>query len=420
MKTKAVRLYGENDLRLEEFELPAMRDDEILAEVISDSLCMSSYKATKLGAAHKRVPDDVAIKPTIIGHEFAGNILEVGRKWQDRFKAGMKFTVQPALGELTLEAAGYSFEYFGGNATHVIIPKVYLEQDCVIPFEADSYFMSSLAEPYSCVAGTFEAHYHTNFGSYGHEMGIKEGGKMAMMGAAGPMGIAAIDYIVHTDRRPSLLVVTDIDQDRLDYIARLITPKEAKSQGMVLEYVNTSIVDNPDAYLKSLTGKNNGFDDILVFAPVKPLVEQADRMLATDGCLNFFAGPTDTQFKAEFNFYNVHYNATHIVATNGGNTDDIRRSIQMMIDGRLSPQYLVTHVGGIDSVIDATKKLPEIPGSKKLIYTHLTLPLTAIVDFENRGKESKLFADLAEICKRHDGLWNAEAERYLMANGTKV
>ena len=29
MKTKAVRLYGKTDLRLEEFELPPMREDEI-------------------------------------------------------------------------------------------------------------------------------------------------------------------------------------------------------------------------------------------------------------------------------------------------------------------------------------------------------------------------------------------------------
>jgi len=49
MKTKAVRLYGKMDLRLEEFELPAIKEDEILVKVSADSLCMSSYKAAKLG-----------------------------------------------------------------------------------------------------------------------------------------------------------------------------------------------------------------------------------------------------------------------------------------------------------------------------------------------------------------------------------
>ena len=70
MKTKAVRLYGKNDLRLEEFELPAIKEDEILAHVISDSICMSSYKASIQGADHKRVPNDVHENPIIIGHEF--------------------------------------------------------------------------------------------------------------------------------------------------------------------------------------------------------------------------------------------------------------------------------------------------------------------------------------------------------------
>ena len=45
MKANAVRLYGKNDLRLESFELPAIKENEILAKVVCDSLCMSSYKA---------------------------------------------------------------------------------------------------------------------------------------------------------------------------------------------------------------------------------------------------------------------------------------------------------------------------------------------------------------------------------------
>ena len=78
MKTKAVRLYGKMDLRMEEFELPPIEEGEILAYVVSDSICMSSYKATSQGADHKRVPNDVADNPVIIGHEFCGYIVEVG------------------------------------------------------------------------------------------------------------------------------------------------------------------------------------------------------------------------------------------------------------------------------------------------------------------------------------------------------
>ena len=43
MKTKAVRLYGVDDIRLDEFELPEIKDDEILVKVVSDSICMSTW-----------------------------------------------------------------------------------------------------------------------------------------------------------------------------------------------------------------------------------------------------------------------------------------------------------------------------------------------------------------------------------------
>src|SRR5512136_2985956 len=99
MKTKAVRIYGKKDLRLEEFELPPMGEDEILAKIISDSICMSSHKAALQGAEHKRVPKDIHINPTIIGHEFAGIILGVGKKWKHKFHEGQKFSIQPAMAQ---------------------------------------------------------------------------------------------------------------------------------------------------------------------------------------------------------------------------------------------------------------------------------------------------------------------------------
>ena len=95
MKTTAVRLYGKRDLRLETFELPPVSDDTILAKIISDSVCMSTYKTAEQGAAHKRVPDNVADNPAIIGHELCGIILEVGKKWADKYHPGDKFAVQP-------------------------------------------------------------------------------------------------------------------------------------------------------------------------------------------------------------------------------------------------------------------------------------------------------------------------------------
>jgi threonine dehydrogenase-like Zn-dependent dehydrogenase len=420
MKTKAVRIYGKKDLRLEEFELPGLKDDEILAHVISDSICMSSHKAALQGADHKRVPDDVHINPTIIGHEFAGIILDVGKKWQHKFKAGQKFSIQPAMSHTgTLNAPGYSYRYIGGDATDVIIPSIVMEADCLLPYDGEAFFPASLSEPMSCIVGAFHASYHIPPGTYVHEMGIRQGGKMAILAGVGPMGLGAIDYALHQERKPGLLVVTDIDDNRLARASCIFTPENAEKEGIRLIYVNTGKMNDPVKYLRGLTG-GNGFDDVFVFAPVKPVIEQGDAILGFDGCLNFFAGPTNPDFKAEFNFYNVHYAFTHIVGTSGGNTDDMRESLKLMATGKINPAIMITHVGGLDAVVDTTLNLPQIPGGKKLIYTNISMPLISLYKLEEAGKNDNFYAGLHEIVSKNDYIWSLEAEKYLLLHGKRI
>lgn len=420
MKTKAVRIYGKKDLRLEEFDLPDIKDDEILAHVISDSICMSSHKAALQGAEHKRVPDDININPTIIGHEFAGIILEVGAKWKHKFEAGQKFSIQPAMNQMgTLNAPGYSYRFIGGDATNVIIPSIVMEADCLLPYNGEAFFPASLSEPMSCIVGAFHASYHIPPGTYVHDMGIRKGGKMAILAGVGPMGLGAIDYALHQLRRPGLIVVTDIDDNRLARAASLFTPEHAEESGIKLIYVNTGKMKDPVKYMRDLTG-GTGFDDVFIFAPVRNVIEQGDAILGFDGCLNFFAGPTNPEFKAEFNFYNVHYAFTHIVGTSGGNTDDMRESLNMMSDGKINPAVMITHIGGLDAVVDTTLNLPQISGGKKLIYTNISMPLVSLYSLEQHGKKDKFFEGLHEIVAKNDFIWSLDAEKYLLANAKPI
>ncbi len=418
MKTRAVRMYGKEDLRLEEFDLPEIKEDEILAEIVSDSICMSSWKAAEQGTEHKRVPKDIAERPVIIGHEFCGRLLQVGAKWAHKFRPGQKFAIQPALNyKGSLFSPGYSYQYIGGAATHIVIPNEVMEMGCLLDYNGDAFYFGSVAEPMSCIVGTYHAMYHTENGKYEHKMGIVEGGNMAILAGAGPMGMGALDYAVHNDRKPGLLVVTDIDDARLNRTASIYTPEEAAKHGVKLVYLNTA--ENAVEKLMALTG-GKGYDDVLVMAPVRPVVEQGDAILGRDGCLNFFAGPADPKFSATFNFYNVHYSTTHVVGTSGGNTDDLVESIDMMSKGLINPSSMITHIGGLNAVVATTLNLPKIPGGKKLIYTHLDLPLTAIDDFEALGQADPMFADLAAIVKEAGGLWCAKAEHYLLEYGKKL
>lgn len=418
MKAKAVRLHGANDLRLDTFELPEITDDEILVKVVSDSICMSTYKCAILGEKHKRVHEDVAEHPAIMGHEFAGDIVKVGKNHQDKFQPGMKFTLQPALNyKGTMWSPGYSYEFFGGDATYCIIPSEVMELDCLFEYHGRAYYEASLAEPMSCSIGAFNAAYHTKMGVYIHEMGIREGGKLAIMAGAGPMGLGALTYALHRDRRPSLVVVTDINAERLSRAEELFPVDEARKEGIELHFVNMSEYADPVAKLREISG-GTGYDDVFCYAPVAQVVQQSSEILGRDGCLNFFAGPTDSKFSACMNFYDVHYNSTHVMGTTGGNTDDMRESLELTAARRINPAVMVTHIGGLDAVIDTTLNLPKIPGGKKLIYTHLTMPLTALTELRAKGEaagDARLTA-LADIVDAHQGLWCPEAEEYLLEN----
>lgn len=410
MKTRAVRLYGEKDIRLEEFELPAVGDGEILIKIVSDSVCMSTYKTALQGSKHLRVPDDIAEHPVIIGHEFCGEIVSVGEMWKNEYAVGEKVIIPPVLSYLGgNQTIGYSFGEIGGVSTYSIVYEHIIRNGFLIKLQSDAFFKGSLIEPASCVIRGYKASYHLDGDT--PSMNIKEGGKIAILAGCGPMGLVAIDIALHGDVKPSLVVVTDIDEDRLRRAEQIYSPCEAEKNGIKLVFVNTTSRDE----LMKISG-GTGYDDVFVYAPISSVVELGDSVLAFDGCLNFFAGPIDKAFSAPVNFYNVHYSQHHYAGTSGSTIDDMKDIVRLIGENRIDPAAMVTHIGGIDAVIDTTLNLPHIPGGKKLIYTHIELPLTAISDFAELGKRDERFAVLAETVEKHGGLWCAQAERYLLEN----
>lgn len=410
MKTRAVRLYGENDLRLEEFELPELKNGEILIKIISDSVCMSTYKTAKQGAKHLRVPNDIHDNPVIVGHEFCAEIVEVTDKWKDKFHTGDKVVMPPVLSYLGgMQTIGYSFREIGGVSTFSIVYEHIIENGYLIKLESDCFFKGSLIEPASCVIRGYKASLHLDE-DLKPCAGIKSGGNVAILAGCGPMGLVAIDIALHGQVKPSLIVVTDLNGERLNRARQIFSPEKAEADGIKLIFTNSTDKD------ELLAVSDGGFDDVFVYAPVPAVVELGDAVLAFDGCLNFFAGPLDKTFSAKFNFYNVHYQQHHVAGTSGSTVDDMKDIVRMISKQQIDPSVMITHIGGIDAAIDTTLRLPEIPGGKKLIYTHIQMPLTALKDFAVLGTKDVRFAELDKLIRKNNGLWSAAAERYLLEN----
>ena len=416
MKTKALRLHGANDIRLETIELPEITDDEVLIRVVSDSVCASTYKAIKQGPAHKRVPDDVAENPVIIGHEMCGEILQIGAKVEG-WQVGQKIVIQPALKLPSGYDPGYSYPYIGGNTQYAVVPKIVLERGCLLPFNGEGYFKGSLVESLGCIIRGYKGLYHTDYTNYVRTDGAKVGGKVAILGGAGPMGIGTVELAVGY-AGVKQVIVTDLNQARLDYAEKMCSPEKAAQKGVELRYINTSTMEDAAAELIRLS--DGGFDDVFVMVPVADLFTMAEKICREDGCINFFAGPPIHDLQGSLNLYRVHYDGIHVVGTAGSIPEDMTDIITLIEEEKINPGALVSHILGLNAVSDTLFAMEKPSGAKKVCYNELDLPLIAISDLKELGKENELYRVLGEIVERNGGIWCAEAEGYLLAHAPRI
>ena len=328
-ETRAADVWEER-FETREFELPAIKEDEILAKVVTNSVCMSDHKAAfgePNGFPKISRPVRSSLAMSFVFRSCKSAISG------NQFKPGVhRFSIQLHSTTKAVGCPGLLLPSYRGN--NIIIPPEVMELIvCSVTREKPSWGRWLVSKAYAS-RRTYHM-YHTN-GSMCIRWGLRWKPSSA---GVGPMGLGAIDYALHCDRRPGLLVVTDIDDQRLKRAASLYTVEEARRQGVRLLYLNTKEVSDPVATLLEHSG-GRGYDEVLVMAPVRSLVEQADAILANDGCLNFFAGPAKTIFSATLNFYDNHYASHHVVGTSGGNTDDMRESF---IDGaQASTSVMIT------------------------------------------------------------------------------
>ena len=416
MKTTAVRLYGARDLHVESFDLPEPGAREVLMRVVTDSLCTSTYKAVIQGSAHKRVPPDVAEHPVVIGHEMCGELVAVGSALTGRWQVGQRVVIQPALKLENNYDPGYSYPYIGGNMTYALVPEIVLERGCLLPYGGDSFYKGSLVEPLGCVLRAFKGMYHTDYTTYTRTDGALRGGRLAILGGAGPMGLGAVELAVHYAGCRQV-VVTDLSEERLQYAAGKCSPAEAQKAGCDLVYCNTSGLSDPTATLLELS--EGGFDDVMVMVPVPDLLTMAEKIARFDGCINFFAGPAVHDLPGSLNLYRVHYDGIHLVGTAGSIPEDTVETISLIERGVINPGVMVSHILGLDAVPEAILAMAHPGGAKKVCYNELDIPLIALSDFAELGKTQPLWAALDDIVRANGGVWCPEAERYLLAHAPR-
>ena len=101
MQMRAAVYLGPEKIEISELPVPEPVSGELLVKVRAATTCGTDVKTYRRG--HPKVPP-----PFTFGHEFAGDIVKVGKN-VDRFREGMRVTANVFADVLTVSAASLSF-----------------------------------------------------------------------------------------------------------------------------------------------------------------------------------------------------------------------------------------------------------------------------------------------------------------------
>lgn len=330
----ALRFYAPEDLRLEDVPEPTCGTDEVKIRVKNCSTCGTDVKIRKNG--HQNLAP-----PRIIGHEIAGEVVEVGSGVTGDWKPGDRVQVIAAVpcgkchecrkGWMAVcqNQTSVGYQYDGGFAEYMIVPREVLAVDGMnrIP-DGVGFAEASAAEPFACAINAQE------------QLGIEPGDDVVIFGA-GPIGCLHV-RIARGVHRAGRIILVDINSERLKMSADAVQPDVV---------INASEVNIVEEILK-LTG-GRGADVIITATPANITQEQALSMAARNGRISFFGGLPKTNPTITLDSNLVHYRQLHIHGANGSAPEHNRRALDYIASGEVPVADLITRRIRLRDVMDA-------------------------------------------------------------------
>ena len=319
---KAAIIKQPGTIVVEEFPIPTPANGEVLLKVEACAICGTDQRVLK-GEKHVDVP--------IVGHEIAGTVVEMG-EGVTNIKIGERFAVQTVIGcghcpmceihrenlcENGFKAIGYQWN--GGFAEYIIMPKVGVDQGCLIPIADDmSANLGTLIEPLSCCINGMRT------------IPFEEMNEVVVFGG-GIIGV--LNGMVAKFRGAKSVTIMDVSQERLDLLKELGLPFQ--------NFVNSAKV-NPVEWVKEHT-EGRGVNAVVVAASVKSLVAIGMKLLARDGHLSIFAGMPKSDPSDMIDLNLIHYSELHIHGANSSVYRDYIDAKEMIMSKKEEFAKLVTH-----------------------------------------------------------------------------
>jgi len=343
---KAAFYCGPGVLKVEEVETPRIAEDELLLRVKAAAICGTDLRIFQHG--HFKIP---AGQRRVLGHEIAGEIVEVGKLTQG-FRVGMRVTATPNIGCGMCEYCrdGFnnmcqSYDAFGISIDGAFeqfmkVPSIAIRGRNLFPIpDATSDEEAALTEPLSCCHNALRS------------VGTSHADTVLVIGA-GPIGCmhVTLNRIAGAKR----IIAADIRRDRLGKIAAF---------GADLT-VDTSETDLVQAVMDDTRGR--GVDVVIVTVAVAEVLTQSVQALATHGRVNFFAG-FGKNAMVPIDVNRLHYRGLRVVGTTGSTNFDYFKCMTMVAEKRVDLRPLVSRTFALADIGAAFEYAASGRGLKTMI-----------------------------------------------------
>ncbi|MDP8978663.1 MAG: zinc-dependent dehydrogenase [Actinomycetota bacterium] len=339
---RAAVLHGPDEIEVADVDHPQIADDEILVRVGANTLCGTDLRILRGEKTSGIDP------PTILGHEFAGNVAEVGRDVHG-FDVGALVAMAPGVAclrcffcrhgreNLCPNQKMMGYQYPGGLSEYVRVPATALEAGNVLVAEQERPPEHlALAEPLSCCVN----------GQERSRVGLDQ---TVLLLGAGPIGLMHLQLALLAGAR-----------------SVIVSEPAPKRRKLVGDMGASVVVDPTDGDLDEAVADATGGlgpDVTIVCIGLPELMPDALRLTRPGGRVNVFAGLAGEGWsRVQANL--IHYNELEITGTSACRREHYATAFRLIETGRVDVQPLVTHRFALESIEEAMRASAEPEGIK--------------------------------------------------------
>ncbi|NCO68768.1 MAG: alcohol dehydrogenase [Nitrospirae bacterium CG_4_10_14_0_8_um_filter_41_23] len=332
---KAAVYYSNDDIRIEERPIPSISNGEILVKMMASGICgtdvMQWYRIKKA--------------PRVLGHEMAGEIVEIGKDVEE-FKKGDRVFVSHHVpcykcrhcvhGNYTACESLHTGNYEpGGFSEFIRVPEENVRYGTFLLPERVTFEDATMIEPLGCViAGQ-------------NQLGMKEGHTVLIIGS----GVSGILHIQLANIKGTKVIATDIDEYRLN---------------KAVEFGADYAIDASKYSIDELKRINDNrlADVVIVCAASKQAVENAISSVDRKGKILFFAVPENEISISSQRFWRDEITVTF---SYGASPDDLQEAIKLIDSGRVNVRKMITHRIPLSDIGRGFKLAAEAKNSLKVV-----------------------------------------------------